>query len=127
MVEKFWLGKAKEFLEIAKENKDKYPWLSCFASQQSVEFALKGVLVKYKGSYPFTPDLSELLEKISKEFSIQVPDDIMKEADFLTSHYTLTRYSAISTYNSRRAENCIESAEKILSWLKIRFKEIEIT
>ena len=123
-MEKFWFGKAKEFLEVAKESKDRHPWLSCFASQQSVEFALKGILLKYKGSFPFTHDLSELLEVIAKEFSVEVPEDVMKDADFLTSHYTLSRYSMVTSYNSRRAESCISSAERILMWLRGKFNEV---
>ena len=95
MVEKFWFGKARDFLRVAKESKEKYPWLSSFASQQSVEFAIKGILMKYKGPYLFTYDLSELLETLNKELSVAVPEEIMKECVFLTPHYTLTRYSTV--------------------------------
>jgi HEPN domain-containing protein len=125
VVEKFWFEKAKEFLEIAKNNKEKYPWLSCFASQQSVEFALKGILVKYKGSYPFTHDLGELLDLIGREFSLTIQPDILKDCDFLTPHYTQTRYSMISNYNLRKAESCINSAERVLNWLSNFFNEIK--
>jgi len=51
--------------------------------------------MKYKGPYPFTYDLSELLETLNKELSVTVPEEIMKECDFLTPHYTLTRYSIV--------------------------------
>jgi len=125
LVEKFWFGKARDFLKVAKESKEKYPWLSCFASQQSVEFTIKGILMKYKGSYPFTHDLSELLEALSEELSVAVPEEIMKECDFLTSHYAQARYSMISSYNARKAENCIGSAEKVLSWLSKAFEEVK--
>jgi HEPN domain-containing protein len=125
MVEKFWFEKSKEFLEIARNNKESHPWLSCFASQQSVELALKGILIKYKGSYPLTHDLGELLNLIGKEFSITILPEILKECDFLTPHYTQARYSMITNYNSRKAENCINSAERILSWLSSLFKEIK--
>lgn len=116
-MEKFWFGKARDFLKVAKESKERYPWLSCFASQQSVEFTIKGILMKYKGSYHFTNDLSELLEALSEELPITVPEEIMKECDFLTSHYAQARYSMMSSYNARKAENCIGSAEKVLNWL----------
>jgi HEPN domain-containing protein len=125
MVEKFWFEKSKEFLEIARNNKESHPWLSCFASQQSVELALKGILVRYKGSYPLTHDLGELLNLIGKEFSITILPEILKECDFLTPHYTQAKYSTITNYNSRKAENCINSAERILSWLSSFFKEIK--
>ncbi len=125
MVEKFWFGKARDFLKVAKESKERYPWLSCFASQQSVEFTIKGILMKYKGSYPFTHDLSELLEALSEELSVAVPEEIMKECDFLTSHYAQARYSMMSSYNARKAENCIASAEKVLNWLSGAFEEVK--
>ncbi|MGC9105024.1 MAG: HEPN domain-containing protein [Thermoprotei archaeon] len=52
MAEKFWFERAREFLRVAEEVKATYPWLSCFSSQQGVEFVLKGLLVKYRGSHP---------------------------------------------------------------------------
>ena len=125
MVEKFWFEKAKEFLEIARNNKESHPWLSCFASQQCIELALKGILVKYKGTYPLPHDLGELLNLIGKEFSLTVPLDIMKDCDFLTPHYTQSRYSMMPSYNLRKAESCINSAERILNWLSNFFKEIK--
>jgi len=124
-VEKFWFGKARDFLKVAKESREKYPWLSCFASQQSVEFTIKGILMKYKGFYPFTHDLSELLEALSEELSVTVPEEVMKECDFLTSHYAQARYSVVSSYNVRKAENCIGSAEKVLNWLSGAFEEVK--
>ena len=117
MVEKFWFGKARAFLKVAKESKERYPWISCFASQQSVEFTIKGILMKYRWSYPFTNDLSKLLEALSEELSITVQEEIMKECGFLTSHYVQARCSVVSSYNVRKAENCIGSAEKVLNWL----------
>jgi HEPN domain-containing protein len=87
LVEKFWFGKARAFLKVAKESKERYPWITCFASQQSVEFTIKGILMKYRWSYPFTNDLSKLLEALSEELSITVQEEIMKECGFLTSHY----------------------------------------
>jgi len=32
--------------KVVKESKEKYSWLSCFASKQSVEFTIKGILTK---------------------------------------------------------------------------------
>ncbi|AWR93636.1 HEPN domain-containing protein [Acidianus brierleyi] len=122
MVEKFWFEKSKEFLEIAKKLlNDGYFWYACFSSQQSVEFALKGILVKYKGSFPFTHDLGEIMEKIENELSINVPENIMHNCDFLTPHYTMSRYSQFTEYNKRKAEECISSAMEILEWLKKNF------
>jgi HEPN domain-containing protein len=81
--------------------------------------------VKYKGTYPLPHDLGELLDLIGKEFSLTVPLDIMKDCDFLTPHYTQSRYSMMPSYNLRKAESCINSAERILNWLSSFFKEIK--
>ncbi len=122
MVEKFWFEKSKELLEIAKKLlNDGYFWYVCFSSQQSIEFALKGILVKYKGSFPFTHDLGEIMEKIENELSINVPENIIHNCDFLTPHYIMSRYSQFAEYNKRKAEECINSAMEILEWLKKNF------
>jgi HEPN domain-containing protein len=49
----------------------------------------------------------------------------MKECDFLTSHYVQARCSLVSSYNMRRAENCIGSAEKVLYCLSGAFEEVK--
>jgi HEPN domain-containing protein len=122
MVEKFWFEKSKEFFELAKKHlEDGYYWFSCFASQQSVEFALKGLLVKYKGVYPFTQDLGELAEKVRNELSADVPNEILQSCDFLTPHYVVSRYSQFTHYTRRNAEECLNSAMKILEWIKNTF------
>ncbi|WP_286188955.1 HEPN domain-containing protein [Sulfolobus sp. S-194] len=122
MVEKFWFEKSKEFLELAKKHLDDgYFWFSCFASQQSVEFALKGLLVKYKGMFPFTHDLGELAEKVGKELGVNVPDDIIRYCDILTPHYVMSRYSQFAEYNRRKAEECLNSATIVIEWVRKNF------
>ncbi|BCU71124.1 HEPN domain-containing protein [Stygiolobus caldivivus] len=122
MVEKFWFEKSKEFLDLAKKHlEDGYYWFVCFGSQQSVEFALKGILVKHKGVFPFTHDLGELAERVRDELSIDVPQNILHDCDFLTPHYVMSRYSQFADYNRRKAEECLKSATEVVEWLKRNF------
>jgi len=85
----------------------------------------KGHPNEVKRAYPFTYDSSELLDTLDEELSVAVPEEIIKEWDFPTPHYTLTRYSIVSNYNVRKAENCIGSAEKVLIWLSGAFDEVK--
>jgi HEPN domain-containing protein len=125
LAEKFWFERAREFLRVAEEVKATYPWLSCFSSQQGVEFVLKGLLVKYKGSHPFTHDLTELIQVLSEELKVEVPEEVLKECDYLTPHYIQTRYSMLSSYDRRRAERCLASAKAVLTWLGSKFQEVK--
>ncbi len=53
-----WLEKAHAFLEEARDDLERGRfWLACFHAQQFGELALKGILVKLTGSYPFTHSL----------------------------------------------------------------------
>ncbi|MBP1357088.1 MAG: HEPN domain-containing protein [Sulfolobus sp.] len=119
MVEKFWFERSKEFMDLAKKNiNEGYYWFSCFASQQSVEFFLKGILVKFKGYFPFTYDLGELMEIVSQTFQITVSNEIYRDCDILTPHYVMSRYSQSTSYDRRRAEECVESANRVINWIK---------
>lgn len=59
-----------------------YYWFSCFASQQSVEFMLKGIEMKYTGSHTFTNDLSELLQKVEKILGVKATEEVYQACDF---------------------------------------------
>lgn len=116
MVEKFWFERALDFLKIAEEMKEKgYYWYVCFNSQQAVEFLLKGLQVKYAGKHSFTHDLSSLLTDVEKMFNKNAPQEIYLACDFLTPHYA--RYSQITEYDRRKAEECINQAKKVFSWI----------
>ncbi len=110
-----WLEKAYVFLDEAKDDveRGRY-WLACFHAQQFAELALKAVLVRLVGSYPFTHSLVELLEAI-ESLGYRVDEELYTVAEALEKHYTRARYPGIglATYNRRAAERCINYAEKI--------------
>ncbi len=115
-----WIRKAREFLEVAREDLDKERyWLACFHSQQAVELYLKGVLVKYSGSYPFTHSIVELLEAL-EALGVKVDKELYVYADALERHYTRARYPGVGlvVYNERTGARCLEYAEKIISFAR---------
>ncbi|MFN3805173.1 MAG: HEPN domain-containing protein [Pyrobaculum sp.] len=117
MVEKFWLDKAREFLQIAREATEAgHYWLACFSAQQAVEFLLEGIRVKYTGSCRFTHDLSTLLDDVARLLNTTPPQEIYLACDLLTPHYTLARYSHTVDYDRRKAEQCVTQATKVFQW-----------
>ena len=110
-----WLEKAMGFLEEARDDlaRGRY-WLACFHAQQYAELALKAVLVRLVGSYPFTHSLVELLEAI-EALGYRVSEHLYTVAEALEKHYTRARYpgAGLAVYNRRTAERCIAYAEEI--------------
>ncbi|MET1128618.1 MAG: HEPN domain-containing protein [Thermoproteota archaeon] len=110
-----WLKKAHSFLEEARDDigRERY-WLACFHAQQFAELALKAVLVKLVGSYPFTHSLVELLEAV-EALGHSVDEELYTVAEALEKHYTRARYPGVglAVYNRRAAERCINYAEEI--------------
>jgi Uncharacterized conserved protein related to C-terminal domain of eukaryotic chaperone, SACSIN len=123
VVEKFWFNKSDEFYSIAKEMAERgHYWFSCFASQQSVEFLLKGIEMKYTGTHTFTHDLSELLQKVEKILGVKATEEVYQACDFLTPHYTISRYSMVTSYDKRKALECIKMSEIVRNWVNSQIK-----
>jgi len=110
-----FLEKALVFLDEARDDveRGRY-WLACFHAQQFAELALKGVLLKLVGSYPFTHSLVELLEAL-EALGHRVDEEVYTVAEALEKHYTRARYpgTGLAVYNERTARRCIEHAERI--------------
>ncbi len=110
-----WLEKARVFLDEARDDleRGRY-WLACFHAQQFAELALKAVLLKLVGSYPFTQSLTELLEAL-EGLGYEVGEDVYTIAEALEKHYTRARYpgAGLAVYNRRTGERCLRHAERI--------------
>ena len=122
-----WLEKAQVFLEEARDDVDRGRyWLACFHAQQFAELALKAVLIKLVGSYPFTHSLVELLEAL-ESLGHRVDEELYTIAEALEKHYTRARYPGLglSIYNKRVAERCINHAERIRRLVEEVLRESE--
>ncbi len=116
-----WFDRAKFYIREARRYASEGPyWAACLNSHQAAEFALKGLLVYLSKSFPFTHDLVTLLDEVRAKAGINIPSDIYDCADYLSPHYIGARYPgtrAIS-YNSKRANKCVECSRKILEFVK---------
>ena len=116
-----WIQKGKEFLEESENafNRDKY-WITCFNAHQAAEFFLKGKLLAICGAFTFTHDLALLLKELSDCTPIELPQDILLAAQFVTPHYIGSRYPGSKgiNYDKSLAQNCLMMSKKIIDWVK---------
>lgn len=119
-----WMSQAEEDLktaEILHENGRYYA--SVFFCHQSVEKALKALLIKGRKDPGKTRSLSDLLEMIELDLGIQITDDVRKAANQIIPHYTLSRYPDVSNslpaqiYHVEIGEHVMRSCKKVLEWL----------
>lgn len=115
-----WVERARFFLKEGERYfSEGVYWAACFNAYQSAEFFLKGILLKLANSYPFTHDLSVLIDELGK-MGVNVPDGVRLSADYLTPHYTGSRYPSarFMVYDERRARNCLEHARVIAEFVE---------
>ena len=96
----------------------------CFHSQQAAEKMLKCYLISQKIEPPRTHDMQVLLEMcIDFENGF---NDIYKEAATLTNYAVRLRYPAELGLMEKDAVNAIESADKVMAFVKNFFKAFDI-
>jgi HEPN domain-containing protein len=116
-----WLRQAKRDLEHAKHSlKDgDYEW-ACFATQQAVEKAVKGLYQKL-GAEAWGHSVSALLSNLPRQ--IHPGEALIDRAKELDKHYIPPRYpnfhptgAPLDYYTKIEAERAIEHAEAIISF-----------
>jgi len=115
-----WLERARFFLkEAVRYYDEKVYWATCFNAHQSAEFYLKGFLLKIANLYPFTHDLAILMNELSKN-GLTVPEDVQESAEYLTPHYTGSRYPGTRSivYDEKKAHRCLEHAKRIAEFIE---------
>jgi len=118
---KEWLGRAKSNLEIAKMGRVSPDILYedlCFECQQSVEKALKGLLISLNIDFPFTHIIANLLELIEDQ-GIEIPEEIKNSID-LTIYAVITRYPSIKKepVSEEEYKEAVMIAEQVYNWVK---------
>ncbi|RJR31953.1 MAG: HEPN domain-containing protein [Desulfobacteraceae bacterium] len=125
---KDWLSQAEGDLKHAANAKKDgdYDW-SCFASQQSAEKAVKGLILS-KGGEGWGHSVTRLLKDLSE--LQEIPDALIKAAMRLDRHYIPTRYpNGFDTgapreyYTDEDAEKAIEDAKHIHQFCIQSFSE----
>lgn len=116
---KHWIKLAHDDLKTAKViTEEKAPaWAACFHCQQTVEKALKGLLLYKTNAYPKEHDLVKL-SNLAKNAGIDMAR-VSSELEILTNYYVGTRYSGIKEYkiNHHQANKAIELAENVLKFV----------
>jgi HEPN domain-containing protein len=91
----------------------------CFQAQQSVEKALKGLLIYFKTEPKHTHNIETLIFDLKKH--IHIPEDIMETAG-LTLYASNTRYPGIyvdqyKDVTKKEYVETIKTTEKCLDWV----------
>ncbi len=117
---RIWLKRAKSNLQIAKSGKvfdDILYEDLCFDCEQTVEKALKALLVSIDVSFPRTHSIGHLIELI-EEHNIKIPDEI-KDSISLTAYAVSTRYPGdFEPVDEQEYREALETAIKVFDWVR---------
>jgi len=124
-----WIERAKSSLELAQAKIVHYIYYEdlCYQSQQSVEKALKGLLIYYGENPEFTHNIEILLKEL-KKFT-EIPENI-EDAVLLTDYAVQTRYPGeYDEVTKEEYERSVKIAKDCLNWVesKINTQKIEDT
>jgi HEPN domain-containing protein len=112
-----WLRRARSNLARAKAGRPAPEILYedlCFDAQQSVEKAIKAVLISKGVPFPKTHAIAELLTLLAPH--IQVPDDI-RSASALTRYAVDTRHPGLSEpVTEQEYAQAVKAAERVVRW-----------
>lgn len=115
-----WLKRAESNYAIAKRGRTSKKILFddlCFECQQTVEKALKGLLIFYDLEFYKTHDISLLLKTL-KNTSVDIPK-IIYNAEELTQYAKNSRYPGnYDPATSVDYKSSLKIAEKVLQWAK---------
>ena len=90
-----WLNRARSNLVLAQSaGAEVFLEDLCFHAQQAAEKAIKALLLKRQGRFPYTHDVGALL-RLVRDARVAVPDDI-QEAQVPTAYAVATRYPGVA-------------------------------
>lgn len=123
-VVKQWLEHAEEDLRLAKHAfklASSRPYkLIAFHAQQCAEKYLKAFLALKKVDFPYTHNISLLLELSSKYAAW---DKDLREAEILTDYAVTARYPGTESVNKKEAELAVKIADKVRSVVRKALKQ----
>ncbi|MGC8569939.1 MAG: HEPN domain-containing protein [Caldivirga sp.] len=121
MVFESWLRKAERFRDYAREDLTNHRYDSAaFFAQQSVELLLKGILIRMTGSRPITYSVSELLQYLAKVLNKDLPNEVIKYAKQIESHYIQARYpdARLNDYRQWEAEEAVKCMNMVWDYVR---------
>ena len=111
---KGWWKKAKQDFETAKYlfNGKKYEDAAFFC-QQSIEKALKSLIIQKTNEFPKVHDLTFLAKLIDS------PQHIIELCAKLNSAYITSRYpDSLQKYSKKECEELINNCNEVIKWIK---------
>ena len=113
-----WLKRAKSSLIQAKTKVDGvYLEDLCFNAHQAVEKALKSLLLKLGGKFPFTHDIVRLNTEIEKKLKPLPPE--LANAEFLSTYSVASRYPGWDEpVTEAEYLKAIASADEAVHWVE---------
>ena len=114
-----WWRQAKDDLEKAEDNfEGNHLDGAAFFAQQSIEKALKALLINNKGSFP------KIHDTVALSRMANAPDEVVEKCKAITPYYTETRYPDFSekipaeAFSKEEIEDVIKLSKEILKWAK---------
>jgi HEPN domain-containing protein len=118
-----WLNRAKSSYELSKATISKNIYLEdlCYQIQQSVEKALKGLLIYYGVEPEFTHNIGVLLSEVEKY--TEIPNNLLEAMD-LTNYAVQTRYpGSYDEITKSEYEKALKIAKECLEWIENQIKQ----
>lgn len=118
-----WLAAAEQDVGAAIELRDRMPNVACFHAQQGSEKALKALLVAIAGDV-MRSHLTDTLLAEARDMAIQIPEDIINDAQALDKFYIASRYpdalgaDITTAYKSDEAAAAIARVERVLAYVR---------
>jgi len=120
-----WMTRAKSSFDLAQVKIFGYIQYEdlCFQLQQSIEKALKGLLIYYGVEPEFTHNIQILLNEIEK--LTEVPENIA-EANKTTKYAIFTRYPGeYDDVTKEEYDKAVKTTKECLDWVENKIKESE--
>ena len=118
-----WLRYAYSDLELARVTPPPNVMLEalCFHAQQTVEKAMKAVLVKKGIPFPKSHSIRMLMDLLSK--GIEIPEEI-EEAAILTDYAVISRYPGdVEPVDEDEYQEAVQLAQNVLRWAEKMIQE----
>ena len=120
------LRKAEEYYEDVLNAFDRKSWDTVVRrSQEVVETSLKSILKATGVEYPKVHEVGTIFEKIAKEKSLGVEENILAEVKGISVRLSRERapaFYAEKEHSKEEAESARKSAEKVLKFAKMMVK-----
>ena len=91
----------------------------CFNAQQAAEKAIKAVMIGRDIEFPYTHNIADLLDVLSRETGETIPEEV-DAARTLTKYASTMRYPGGSPVSSQEYEEAIGAAGAVVRWAEAR-------